>query len=155
MDLEKTTGCPVEFVYIHPKEVSDNRRWISGIVHCQKSPCDNLHNHPLHSASKISQCVRQRISDAVAANTTLTTSDITRGQGLGFVPSAADDASCHSGKVSQEIRKTKTKKGLNEKGWSPFDFEAVADTTDEEDDKLSGDAHDKLIKYKKHGWPYL
>ena len=28
MSLKRSTGYPVEFVYIHPKELSDNRRWI-------------------------------------------------------------------------------------------------------------------------------
>ena len=92
MNLERSTGCPDEFVYIHSKEPSDNRRWIGGLVHCQKSPSDDLHNHPLHNATKISQCIRQKISVAVSANPSLTASDIARGQGMGFLPSAADDA---------------------------------------------------------------
>ena len=154
MELQKTTGCPVEFVYIHPKESSDNRRWMGGLVRCQKGPCDNLHNHSLHSANKISQCVRQKISDAVSSNPTLTTFDIVQGKGIGFLPSAADDASCHTGKVAQEVRKTKTKKGIHEKNWLPYDFEKVADNVDEEDDKLSGDA-DKMTTFKKNGRPYL
>ena len=70
-------------------------------------------------------------------------SDLVQGKGIGFLPSAADDASCHTGKVSQEIRKTKIKKRLNEKGWSPYEFEKEADTIDENDDRLSGDAKDK------------
>ena len=57
--------------------------------------------------------------------------------------------SCHTGKVSQEIRKTKIKKRLNEKGWLPYEFEKEADTIDENDDRLSGDAKNKLTKYKK------
>ena len=155
MNLEKSTDCPVEFVYIHPKEPSDNRRWIGGLVRGQKGSSDNLHNHPLHSSTKISQCVRQKISAAVSANPSLTTSDIVRGQGIGFLPSAADDASSHVGKVSQEVRRTKIKKGLIDKGWSPFDFERVADAIDSDDDKISGDDQDKLKKYQKQGRPYL
>ena len=120
VDLQRTTGCPVEFVYIHPKCPSDNRCSVGGIVRCQKNASENLHNpDPLHGANKISQCVKQRISDAVSANTTLTTSDIVQGKGIGFLPSAADDASCHTGKVSQQVRKTKIKTGLNERNWSP------------------------------------
>ena len=55
LDLEKTTGCPVEFIYIHPKDNSDGRRWFGGMVRCQKGPSENAHNHPLHSATKKSQ----------------------------------------------------------------------------------------------------
>ena len=138
MDLQRTTGCSVEFEYIHPKSPSDNRRWVGGIVHCQKNPSENLHNHPLHGSNKVSQCVKGRISDAISANTTLTTSDIVQGKGSGFLPSAADDASCHMGKVSQEIRKIRIKKGLNERSWSPYDFEKEVDNIDENNDKLSG-----------------
>ena len=85
------------------------------LARCQKTPSNNLHNHPLHNATKISQCVRQKISVAVSVNPSLTTSDIVRGQGIGFVPSAADDASSHVGKVSQEIGKIKVKNGLSDK----------------------------------------
>ena len=59
------------------------------------------------------------------------------------------------GKVSQEIRKTKIKNGLSDKNWSPFDFERIANAIDNDDDKLSGDAQDKLRKYQKQGRPYL
>ena len=123
-ELTKSNGCPVEFSYLHPKNYSDKRRWIGGIVSCQKSATDNLNNHPLHNATKISQCVRERISTAVAANPMLTPSDIAHGQGMGFVPSATDDASCHLGKGRHKQRKV----SINDKSWSPFDFEGVADT---------------------------
>ena len=52
LPLERTSGCPVEFVYVHPKDPNDKRRWIGGLVRCQKDPSDNLHNHLLHGASK-------------------------------------------------------------------------------------------------------
>lgn len=93
--LQKTTDCLVEFVYLYPKDSNDNRRWIGGVVRCQKSPSKNLHNHTIHAASKITQHVKERISDAVAANSTLTPSDIACGKGLGFIPSAVDSASSY------------------------------------------------------------
>ena len=74
------------------------------MVRCQRGPSENTHNHLLHSATKISQCVRERISNAVSTSPSLTTSDIAWGKGLGFLPSAADDASCHTGsKESKDI----------------------------------------------------
>ena len=85
----------------------------------------------------------------------LTTSDIAQGKGLGFLPSAADDASCHTGKISQEARRAKSLNGYSEKDWSPFYFEKVADATDLSDNKISGDSQDKLIKYNNIGRPYL
>lgn len=130
-DLQRSTGCPVKFVYIHPKSPSDNRRWVGGIVRSRNNASKNLHNHPLHGANKISQCVKRRISDAVSANTTLVTLE-----------------KYHSKSERQRA-------GLNERNWSPYEFEKEADTVDENDDNLSGNSRDKLMKYKKHGRPYL
>ena len=42
-----------------------------------------------------------------------------------------------------------------EKDWSPMNFEEVADTIDEEDNRMSGDGKEKLVKYKRTGRPYL
>ena len=134
--LERTHDCPVEFVYIHPKDGSDRRRWIGGIVRCQKSPTENFHNHKIHPANKIAQCVKEKIGHAISVNPTLTPSDIASGKGLGFIPSAVDGASNHTGKVSLEIRKTKQKRGLLDRNWSPMCFEEVADSVDREDNEL-------------------
>ena len=68
---------------------------------------DNLHNHHLHGASKISVCIKSKIDAAVTANPSLTPSDIACGKGLGFLPAAVDGASCHSGKMSLVVKKAK------------------------------------------------
>ena len=81
LPLERTSGCPVEFVYVHPKDPND-KRWMGGLVRCQKDPSDNLHNHLLHGASKISQCIKSKIDSAVTADPSLTPSDIASGKGL-------------------------------------------------------------------------
>ena len=150
--LEKSGECPVEFVYLHPKSSKDGRRWFGGIVRCQKSPSLNVHNHRIHSATKIAQCVREKINNAILANPALTPSDISCGKGLGFIPSAVDGASSHSGKVSQEVRKTKQKSGLLDRKWEPMNFEEVADEIDKEDSNLGGDESNK---FRKSGRPYL
>ena len=153
--LQKTFDCPVEFVYVRPKNCIDGRRWFGGIVRCQKAPSKNLHNHEIHTSSKIAMCVKEKIRAAISANSALTPSEIACGKGLGFIPSAVDGASSHTGKVSQEIRKTKQRNGLMDKGWSPINFEEVADVIDEADNRISGDEQDKLKRYKHHGRPYL
>ena len=152
--LQKTYDCPVEFVYIHPKEFesTDNRRWFGGIIRSQKAPSENLHNHKVHSSTKIAQCVKEKINDAISANPTLTPSEIACGKGVGFIPSAIDLASSHTGKVLQVIKKTKQLKGLNDKQWSLMNFEETADEIDEEDNRISGSETDK---YKQYGRPYL
>lgn len=74
---------------------------------------------------------------AISANPALTPSEIACGQGIGFIPSAIDQASSHTGKVSQEIRRTMVSKGLNNKNWSPMSFEKTADEIDDEDDQIA------------------
>ena len=46
------------------------------IVHWQKGSTDNLHNHPLHKATKIAGYVKSKITKAVHINPSLTASDI-------------------------------------------------------------------------------
>ena len=87
-------------------------------------PLKNLNNHRIHSATKIAQRVRERISNLQILT------DISCGNGLGFIPSAVDGASSHSGKLSLEVRKTKH---LLENNWSPMKFEEVADEIDKKD----------------------
>ena len=60
---------------------------------------------------------------------------------MGFIPSAVDGASSHTGKVS-----TKQRKGLTEKDWLLMNFEEVADTIDEEDNEMCRDGREKLKK---------
>ena len=153
--LEKTTNCPVEFAYLYPEDVSDKRRWFGGLTRCQKNPTDNLHNHRIHGASKIAQCVREKIGIAESNNPSLTPTDVLCDKGLGFIPSAVDSASSHSEKIVHEINKTKQKKSIREKDWCPMNFEAVADSFDEDDNHFSDDTDQRVSKYTKYGTPYL
>ena len=82
--LEKPGECPVHF-HLHPASSQDGRRWFGGIVRCQKVPSKKFHNHRIHSATKIAQCVKERISNAVLTNPALTPTDISSGKGLGFI----------------------------------------------------------------------
>ena len=151
LPLQKTFDCPVEFVYVHPKDSSDYRRWFGGIVRCQKAPAENLHNHRIHASTKIAQCIKEKIDHAITVNPALSPSDIVCGKGIGFIPSAVDSASCHTGKVSQEIKKTKQLKGLSDKNWSPMDFEETANVIDDEDGQI---CESDKEEYKKYGRPY-
>ena len=45
----------------------DKKRWFGGLVRCQKSATDNLHNHKLHAANRIAQCIKERIGAAVSS----------------------------------------------------------------------------------------
>ena len=132
--LVRSEGCPVDFVYIYPQEFDkDHRRWIGGIVRNQKDVTENLHNHKLHGAFKICDLVRDKISEAVHANWSLTPTDISHGKGVGFLPSAVDKASSHLGRLAREITKTKDTLGIRFKDWIPCSLESVADEVDKDD----------------------
>ena len=70
-----STACPVEFVYLTSNAKDGNRRWIDGLVRCRKGSTNNLHNHPLHGATKIAGYTKSKITD-VHINSSLTASDI-------------------------------------------------------------------------------
>ena len=58
------------------------------------------HSHLQPIATRMVECIRERIHSAVAVNPTLTPSDIVVGKGVpsvGFLSSAVDTASCHLG----------------------------------------------------------
>ena len=153
--LTKTSSCPVEFVYVHPVDNNDKRRWIGGLIRCPKESTDNLHNHSVHAPTAIAQCIKEKISKAVFLNPTLKPSDIACGKGVGFVPSAVDVPSSHLGKVTREVKKAKEMAGMTSKDWSPSEFEAVADKIDKDDEVLSGTCEQDQKMYKTYGRPYL
>ena len=93
----------------------------------------NLHNHKIHGSNKIAQCIKEKINNAISANPALTPSEIAYGKGIGFIPSAVDQASSYTRKVSQEIKKTER----NDKNWSPMNFEETVSEFDEEDDQIA------------------
>ena len=123
--------CPVEFGYLYPKNYhDDHRRWILGFVRHQKAPTSNIHNHPIHAAAKMCSKVKESIAEATMVNPTIKPSDIAKGKGIPFVPSAIDQASAHIGRISREVQRAKkaTNHGTT---WRISDFEKVADDLDE------------------------
>ena len=72
--------CPVEFVYVHPEDKSDNRRWLAGIVRGDHSEQSNLHNHLLHSSKHIPHRVRDDLAKAAVENPHLKTRDLALGE---------------------------------------------------------------------------
>ena len=74
--LRSSPPCPVEFVYIKPKDPSDHRRWLTGIVRSGELDDQNLHNHPIHGETKITAKVDADIRRAVISNPQLKTKDV-------------------------------------------------------------------------------
>ena len=154
--LVKTENCPVDYAYLYPPNFEkDKWRWVAGLVRNQNESTDNLHNHPMHGASKISAHVSTTISQAVKANPSLTPSDIQTGKGIGFIPAAVDGASSHLGKISRIVSKTRQQSPLLSHKWSVEDFENIADEIDATDKEHVGDSGVSEQQYKKLGRPYL
>ena len=74
--LKRTENCPVLFFYAWPENSNDNRRWLTGIVRSGNLESNNLHNHPIHSESKIPVKVDSDIRRAVVENPHLKTTDL-------------------------------------------------------------------------------
>ena len=77
---ESSGECPVEFVYLWPTDEADSRRWITGITRGEPAISENLHNHPIHSSSKIPSKVDTDIRSAVIADPNLKTKDLLIGE---------------------------------------------------------------------------
>ena len=77
--------------------------------------------------------MKDKISNAVQSNLSLTPTDIYQGSGIGFIPSTVDTASSHLGRVARELAKTKRALGVNTRDWSPCSLEAVVDDMDKEE----------------------
>ena len=71
--------CSVEFVYVWPTDSDDNRRWLSGLTRTGNLQGANLHDHPLHQASKIPSKIIHDIRQKVVDEPTIKTHDIITG----------------------------------------------------------------------------
>ena len=82
--LERSGECPVDFIYIWPENIIDNRRWLTGIVRCGDLQVADLHNHPHHKESKIPVKVDSDIRRAVLENPHLKPSEVLTGMYLNY-----------------------------------------------------------------------
>ena len=51
--LNHTELCPIEFVYIKPQDLNDNRTWLTGLVRGSRSDTQSLRNHPIRGDIEI------------------------------------------------------------------------------------------------------
>ena len=142
--LVRVADCDVEFVYLRPENASDNRRWIGGLLRKHSfAVANNFHSHGKIASHRIPQKVRQEITSAVMANPSITTSQISSGQGINYRPSAADLSASHPGRLNL-IRKQALKKGgldsdSSRKGpMMLLEMENIADAIDKADQAVEG-----------------
>ena len=101
--------CPVTFVYLHPTQENDYRRWIAGLVNYQKEPVCNLHSHEINPPSRISSLAASLTHDSQQKNPTLTAHDLSIGKGSGVAIGAVDQASNHLGRLRYQLQNLKSK----------------------------------------------
>ena len=107
----------------------------------------------MHGASKVASSVLQEITQAVIINNpSLLPTDVSKGKGLKFVPSAVDSASAHLGKVSHIVTNARKQSPMYSSKWS---IEEFADEIDSKDEQYSGDDGKARKEYSKLGRPYL
>ena len=102
--------CPVTFVYLHPVDETDPRRWIVGLVNHQKEPVCNLHSHTINPASKVSAFATALIHESQERDPSLTAQDLSIGKGSGSAVGAIDQAANHLGRVRYQLSKGKKEK---------------------------------------------
>ena len=154
-DLIATEGCAVEFVYIFPQNIEDQRRWIGGIIRSSEVvPMLNLHNHPIGCSlnHKLPATVISDITKTLEDNPYLTTRQIQCGQGLGYRPGSADIAGSsydridhHRKKIIRDSCVVATIIG---------EMEKIADKVDAKDATNEGSSA-LSEAYKKLGRPYM
>jgi len=78
--LVRSGECPVEFFYIWPESMEDNRRWLTGLVRDGSMEGNDLHNHPHHNERRIPVKIDSDIRRAITENPHLKTSDVITGK---------------------------------------------------------------------------
>lgn len=109
----------------------------------------------MHGACKVASSVLQEITQAVINNPSLLPTDVSKGKGLKFVPSAVDGASAHLGKVSRIVTNARKLSPAYSSKWSVEEFETIADEIDSKDEQYSGDDGKTRKEFSKLGRPYL
>ena len=161
LPADNPTRCPVTFVYLHPTQENDYRRWIAGLVNHQKEPLCNLHTHEINPPSRISSLAASLIHDSQQRDPTLTARDLSIGKGSGVTIGAVDQASNHLGRVRYQLSKSKKQHGNGDVLFLLKHFQEVIDQIDEKDDELSGENSGASLvettaeRYRSLGRPYL
>ena len=149
-----TQPCPVVFAYAYPKNVhQDHRRWLLVFRRHTGEANRNIHNHIIHSSTRICTKVKEMIADATTCNQAIKPSQISKGQGIGVIPGAIDGASNHSGKIRREVHRAK-QSSISGLKWHISEFKDVANEIDSCDERLAGDIITSS-RIKKMHRPYM
>ena len=148
--------CPVQFAYIYPDDSNDHRRWILAFVRQPKGSKESLHNHDVHASSHLLAKTQEDIKNAALTNVSLKPSEVCRGKGLGYIPSAVDKASASVERVSSVMSKARSSSALCNAKWDIASLEKMADNSDEKD-AFHGSNYSQVMRNEltKLSRPYL
>ncbi len=86
--------CDSFFIYIHPKDRTDNRRWL-GLLSTSNGRAGHCHN--LQIPSKVPIKLKQDICEELRKDPTKTAKELQQGDSIGYSPCQFAPAAAHNG----------------------------------------------------------